>query len=273
MSEPRIPQAMRLGEKLRAAADWLQSTSNAARYLFFFLSLQYLFATPYFWSETPPQTGTILTEGKFTEYLWAYSDLLVTLLGGVFAVSQRMRMVVAASLIAVIAVATTLASDVMQTKQLYVASDVAMIVFFLFTALVILHDVWTTRSVTLDTIVGSVCVYVLLGATWGFVYTLTELLSPGSFEIAASGRAVDQALLTARHYPLFMYYSFVTLTSVGYGDIIPAAPSARLLAAWEAIFGQFYMAVLVARLVAIHIARTTADAARADRSQDYQRKS
>lgn len=273
MSESRVSYAMSLRDKLRAAADWLRSTNNAARYLVFFLSLQYLFATPYFWSETQPQTGSILTEGKFTEYLWAYSDFLFTLLGGVFAVSRRLRMVVVASLIAVIAVATTLASDIVQTKQLYVASDVAMIVFFLFTALVILHDIWTTRSVTLDTIVGSVCVYVLMGATWGLVYTLTELLLPGSFEITASGRAVDQALLTGRHYPLFMYYSFVTLTSVGYGDIIPAAPAARLLAAWEAILGQFYMAVLVARLVAIHIARTTADAARGVPSRDHQRKS
>ena len=112
------------------------------------------------------------------------------------------------------------------------------------------------------------CVYVLIGATWGFAYTLTELLLPGSFEVTASGRVVDQALLTTRHYPLFMYYSFVTLTSVGYGDIIPARPAARLLASWEAICGQFYMAILVARLVSVHVARTTMTATRADPSRD-----
>lgn len=263
---------MRLKDKIKGALDWLQSTSNTFKYVIFLLSLQYLFAAPFFWRETQPLPGSIIREGRLMEYLWAYSDLIFTLLGGIFAVSRKTRTLVIASLIGVIAIATTLASDILQTKEMYLASDIAGIAFFLYTALAIFHDLWTARSVTIDTIVGSVCVYMLIGTTWSFFYTLVELLFPGSFIITPSGRAVDQALLSARYFPLFVYYSFTILTSVGFGDIIPVKPLARFLSTWEGMCGQFYMAILVAILVAIHIPHT-AVAVKNDTPPDPQSKS
>lgn len=265
MSESKAGVLVMLKHKAVALLGWLRTTSDTAKYLIFFLSLQYLFSTPYFWSDAQLGQNVISDESGFWEFLAGYSEFVFTLLTGVFAVSRKKRVAVVAVFLAVIALATTMASDLMQTLQMYAASDISMIVFFVFTAAVILHNIWTTRGVTLDTIIGAVCVYILIVAIWTFGYTLMELFVPGSFLINASGEAADQALLSHRNYPLFMYYSFVTLSSVGYGDIIPSSPGARMLAAWQGVAGQFYMAILVARLVALHLAHATASAAKADK--------
>lgn len=264
MSESNAGVLVTLKHKAVALLDWLRTTSDTAKYLIFFLSLQYLFASSYFWSEAQLGQNVIRDESGFWEFLAGYSEFILTLLTGIFAVSRKKRVALVAVVAAGIALATTMASDLMQTRQMYAASDIAMIVFFVFTAAVILHNIWTTRGVTLDTIIGAVCVYILIVATWAFAYTLMELHAPGSFLINAEGKAGDQALLSHRNYPLFMYYSFITQSSVGYGDIIPASPGARMLAAWQGIAGQFYMAILVARLVALHIAHATTRAVKAD---------
>lgn len=239
---------------LRGAFERLHEVSATLKYVVFFLSLQMLFASPFFWEE--PQPYGPVSPAMLRDLLWGYMDLFVTLASGIFAVSKSKRMVATAIPIALAAVGFTLAADWWQTTPLYLASNTAMIAFFGFTALVILWDIWRTHAVTLDTIVGAVCVFLLIGATWALVYTLTETLAPGSFQ-ATSGNPAVAIQLQERHYPLYVYYSFMTLCTVGYGDIVPAKAGARMLAVWESIVGQFYIAVLVARLVALHVTRTT----------------
>jgi voltage-gated potassium channel Kch len=111
------------------------------------------------------------------------------------------------------------------------------------------------RSVTLDTILGSVCAYLLLGMTWTMVCILIQIFVPGSYAvggeplvIGGGGRGV---------YPDFIYYSFVTLTTLGYGDMLPLSPPARSMAVLEAVVGQMFIAVLVARLVGLQIASSS----------------
>ncbi len=96
-------------------------------------------------------------------------------------------------------------------------------------------------AVTLNRIVGALCVYLLLGVLWTVLYAFVELVEPTAFAYASdvAGDPVEQ----------FLYYSFVTLTTLGYGDVTPVHPVARTLAYLEAVIGQLYVAVLVASLV------------------------
>jgi len=94
---------------------------------------------------------------------------------------------------------------------------------------------------------GAVFGYFFIGLMWGFVFSVLESLQPGSFRVGG-GQAAE--------LNKFMYYSFVTQTTLGYGDITPVTPPARSLSLLEAVIGQFYQAVLIARLVGLHIAQS-----------------
>ena len=125
--------------------------------------------------------------------------------------------------------------------------------FFLFNAITIISYVLQQKNVTHDMIFGAICGYLLIGVSWAFTYSLVAFLEPGSFAMAASGQTSQGDVL-----PDFFYYSFVTLTTLGYGDITPVAPVARSLSTLEAIVGQIYLTVLVARLVGLHISQSYA---------------
>ena len=119
-------------------------------------------------------------------------------------------------------------------------------IFLLLTISIAIRQVFHYGTANLNNIVGAICVYLLLGVIWSLVYAFLNLLVPGSFTGRITGTAFNQL-------QDFMYYSFVTLTTLGYGDIVPITASARALATLEAIFGQFYIAILVAGLVAAYI--------------------
>ncbi len=125
--------------------------------------------------------------------------------------------------------------------------------FFLFNAITIISYVLQQKNVTHDMIFGAICGYLLIGVSWAFTYSLVAFLEPGSFTMAASGQTSQGDVL-----PDFFYYSFVTLTTLGYGDITPVDPVARSLSILEAIVGQIYLTVLVARLVGLHISQSYA---------------
>ena len=95
---------------------------------------------------------------------------------------------------------------------------------------------------------ATACIYLLLGVIWALVYVFINQVMPGSFSGRITGTVFNQL-------QDFLYYSFVTLTTLGYGDIVPVRAGARALATFEAIVGQFYIAILVAGLVAAYITR------------------
>jgi hypothetical protein len=125
------------------------------------------------------------------------------------------------------------------------------ILFFAFLVITIVSFVFKQNRVTLNVINASVVVYLLIAIMWAFLFILVEKVHPGSFSIVAS-----QGEDSTFH---FFYYSFVTITTLGYGDITPVSDIARSLALLEALIGQIYLVVLVARLVGIHIAQSMAE--------------
>jgi len=130
-------------------------------------------------------------------------------------------------------------------------------VFLAFLTLVIMVAVFRDQTVTADTIVGAVCAYFLIGITWGTVYALLVFVSPDSLSISpALAHAGGWGARVSSFTPLLLYYSFTTLATLGYGDVTPLSAGARALSVLEGLTGQLYLAVLVARLVGIHTARS-----------------
>src|SRR5262249_1260599 len=110
------------------------------------------------------------------------------------------------------------------------------------------------KTVTGDIVCGALCVYLLIGLIWAFLFLLLESVHPGSFRLEEGlTTATDLTSARSAHIAIFMYFSFITLSTVGYGEILPLTPPAHGLAALEGIIGQFYMAVLVARFVGLYI--------------------
>ena len=117
-----------------------------------------------------------------------------------------------------------------------------MLTFMLAAAWLVGSQVLLTGTVDLNIIVGSVALYLLIGLIWSILYTILLELSPGAFNGIGPGMWYD-------NYPVMTYFSFVTLTTLGFGDISPATPVAQVLVILEAITGMFYLAVIVASLI------------------------
>ncbi len=129
--------------------------------------------------------------------------------------------------------------------QLPVMSSLAAIGFLLFCIwgiAVCLRQVLIGPRVDVNRLTGAICVYMLMALSWAIVYTLTALYLDGAFD-GLIGTEFDVV------WPELIYFSFVTLTTLGYGDISPAVPLAKALAYLEAVVGQMYIAILIAGLV------------------------
>lgn len=126
--------------------------------------------------------------------------------------------------------------------------DVSLtMVFLAFATFTIVQHLFKQKRVTADLIRGAVCGYFLMGLMWASAYAFLEALTPGSFD-SGSAHALDTNDL--------IYFSFVTLCTVGYGDIVPLTNQARMLSVLEAVMGQMYIAVNIAALVAIRISQS-----------------
>ena len=120
-------------------------------------------------------------------------------------------------------------------------------VSFAYLAIVILVGSYRQVIVTSDGLIGAFCAYFLVAVVFGHLYCACETLAPGSF---VGGKDVSEQLQQddRRHF-LLTYFSFITLTTVGYGDISPCRDVTRTLAALEALSGQFYLAILISEFV------------------------
>ena len=136
-------------------------------------------------------------------------------------------------------------------EQLEFISLVGSVFFFSYIAWLILADIFKARMVTLDIIAAGISVYLFFGNICGFIYAIISHVDPGAFNIPA----VTASYLgdSIENIGSAMYFSFVTLTTLGYGDITPVNDFARSLAFLEAAMGQIYLTVLIASLVGIHI--------------------
>ena len=128
------------------------------------------------------------------------------------------------------------------------ASILALIGFMLVAIAYTMKQVAVGSEINANRIVGAVCVYLLLGVIWAMAYTIIEMVSPESF---AGFSPIGDLGWDSE----WLYFSFVTMTTLGYGDILPVSATARGFAYMQAIVGQFYIAVLVAGLVSAYVSK------------------
>ncbi len=138
-------------------------------------------------------------------------------------------------------------------KVLFLINLSVRLLFFSMTTVLLLFQIMKQSRVTLDTIFGSFCVYLLIAIVWALIYVMLEMLSPKSFLFSNPEEWVNSASFVRESFISFLYFSLVTLTTLGYGDILPMSIPARTFASFEAVCGQLFLAVLVARLVGLHI--------------------
>ena len=135
-------------------------------------------------------------------------------------------------------------------RVLLVGAHLLAACFFAFALYGILRAIFVKQA-SGDAIFAAVCGYLLLGIIWSLLYSAVETASPGSFNCRRQQGANVAAVRPDRG--TLGYFSFITLATVGYGDITPITPLARTLAWMEAIAGQFYLAILVAGLVGFKV--------------------
>ncbi|MCR9094187.1 MAG: potassium channel family protein [bacterium] len=120
------------------------------------------------------------------------------------------------------------------------------------TTLVMLNGLIQADQVSRDTIVGGICVYLLVGLCFAVAFILLAQLDPDAFTSGAPPIPMEDR---SRHATQLLYFSFVTLTTLGYGDIAPRSDLAQMFAVSEALIGQLYLTIFVARLVALYVGR------------------
>ena len=208
--------------------------AGKTRYQLLFLTLIALVLTGPFFGRS--LAGRVAVDILFTTVLAA----------GLWSVVRSGLFFVLATAIAAIAFLTRWAAYAVG-GPLSILAVVLTAMFLPIVAVSIIADVMRDEHVTLEHISGAAAVYLLLGLFWALLYLALHIIHPGSLSGAGlmdeTGRPVTNA---------FIYFSFVTLATLGYGDIVPVTPEARALAITEAVIGQLYVVVLIARLVAQH---------------------
>jgi len=187
----------------------------------------------------------------FLEKRW-FSDLVATavLISAVASVSEKRGLAVVFSVLAVFVIAGTWYAHWFPGYSTAVAVHSLDALFQALVVGAILAHVFRSTRITRETIAGAICAYLLIGAMWADVFSIIENVSPGSFaDNSIEADAASGPELMRDRADRFTYFSFVTLTTLGYGYIIPVNRPAKNLAALEAIFGQLYLAVLIARLI------------------------
>ncbi len=155
----------------------------------------------------------------------------------------RFKIYIAIAAIAYLADICFALERIVYLKELFSLITAFIYAIFLVMAIIaITRKLFSVRKVSTDTIIGGICVYILLGFLWALFYYLIYCFDKGAFSLQAQSAS-----------PNFFYFSFITLTTTGYGDIFPLDKVAMALSSLEAIAGQMYLAVLIARLVGLHV--------------------
>jgi hypothetical protein len=170
--------------------------------------------------------------------------LTFILLSGIYAISGKRVHLYVALIFAVPAIITSWVATLSYNFAVYAISTMFIIAFIALIVIIVLSTILRSEEITRDTLMGAVCGYLLIGILWGTMYLFFEVIHPGSFFIDPIHNPDG-----ITDFGDLIYYSFITLTTLGYGDITPIAPQVRSLAMFEAVSGVLYLAVLIARLV------------------------
>ncbi len=182
---------------------------------------------------------------------------------------ERRRWLAVGWALGVLAIAERLIVFIAPTSTIIIAGSFCWLLLLSFITWQEFRAVMRQKRVTSQTISMAISLYLLLGITWSLLYILLYQLQPGAFSFGGAPTLPGAASNQQAVFPVLIYFSLTTLSTVGYGDIAPVSLQARYLSVAEGITGQFYLAILVARLVAMQMSQSAAPQAidPADRSE------
>ena len=192
--------------------------------------------------------ASALTAQLYTTTIEAIMDMALTaiVLLSIWSVAvDRLSFSVRFS-ITVLLILLELCELVFEHYHLRTAHLAFLLAFTLATIAMAGRQVLLTGTVNFNKIVGSICIYLLIGMAWAFAYLLVERIFPGSIPRLGGD-------YWRENWQDALYFSYVTLTTLGYGDVFTKQPVGRCLAYMQAVVGQFYIAILVASLVGARI--------------------
>jgi len=180
-------------------------------------------------------------------------DEMVGERGRLLAQSRRRRML--GWVLAAAAASERVSLIFVDSRMLYLTGSICWLLFAVFVTLSLLRSLLKQREVTSETICMAVSVYLFMAFDWALLYVVIFQLRPESF--AGIGVVNPGHPSSLQHiFPVLGYFSLTTLSTIGFGDITPLTLQARYAAVAEGIAGQFYLAILVARLVGIQMSRS-----------------
>ena len=176
-------------------------------------------------------------------------DLVVSaiFLSAMYAIVERTRHLIIAVCLAVPMLVSVWLKYLLDVKAFAITGEICGILFFAYSIYNIVKYLFKQKEVTKETIYAAVVIYMLMALMWARAYRLLDLIHPGSFSMP-EGHLISDRII-------YLYYSFVTITTLGYGDISPLTDKASGLSVIEAISGQIYLVVLVSWLVGMHVSR------------------
>lgn len=174
--------------------------------------------------------------------------MTIILISGVYAVSQKKIYMLITAVLALPLLASLWSAYFVKIPYFQLTGQICGVLCMAFIVIIILSHIIRVKNVTADIIFGAIVVYLLMALMWNFMYLVLEDLHPGSF-ILPEGPIKDSRFL-------FIYFSFVTIATLGYGDITPLTAPACSLSILEAIIGQIYLVVVVAWLVGMFVSQS-----------------
>lgn len=174
------------------------------------------------------------------------------LLFAVYSISEGTKSLMIAAALVTPAALGELSFFFLETRETHWFSVVSVGLFLSYVAYVVYKEsVFGKGRMTVDRTAGAIAVYLLLGLLWALVYGVISAADPDAF----TGLEQFSLEQSGAQQP-YLYFSFVTLTTLGYGDMSPVSPFARTLAYFEAVFGQLFLAVTIARMVSLELAHS-----------------
>jgi hypothetical protein len=182
-------------------------------------------------------------------YEFVVRDLLFTLvvLSGIFAVLTKWKQQLAFIIIGILALGIRICWQLLGYAWLGSFSMLAMIAFLIILGWLVIRHIFKEGPVNFYRIQGSIVVYLIMGIVWASLYDLIYQVDPLAFESAKSNHVATES------FSQFIYFSFVTLTTLGYGDMVPVNPLAKSLVIFQGMFGMLYPVIMIARLVSLEV--------------------
>ncbi|WP_455365606.1 potassium channel family protein [Kaarinaea lacus] len=236
----------------KSQKNWFQNLAHEDPFLLLFISLIVFYLGAPLIRALAGGQHTLLSDSVIAILFMTF------MLTAIFTVSKTRRS-------KVIGIAFAIPVGILSAGQILTETAVAefmyqalAISYLCYAIVLIMKYVFDQQPVIANKIFAALCVYLLISLVWALLYAMIELLQPNSF-IYVLAQQQDTVKMAFGHgdTAIAIYYSLVTMTTLGYGDIAPANEVARTFASMQAVIGQLYIAVLIARLVGLHASQNS----------------